>query len=93
MTRYINFRDTLILCEIFESRATYLNKNFKFNPRKCNYASSFGIYVHRDKSKCIIALPTDAETVKIFEKPLIGGFSGVNTRLAFDSQILQPKNQ
>ena len=36
-----NSQDTIILCEIFESRVTYLNKNFKFNPRKCNSASSF----------------------------------------------------
>ena len=44
--------------------------------------------MHRDKSKCLIALPTDAEQVRVFEKTLIGGFSCVNTRLAFDIQIL-----
>ena len=37
-------------------------------------------------------LPTDAETVKIFQKTL-RGFSGANTRIAFDQQILLPKNQ
>ena len=86
-----NFQYTIVLCEIFESRATYLQKMFKFNPRKCNSASSFNGCVHRDKSKCLIALPTDVEQVKLFEKTLIGGFSCVNTRLAFDSQILIPK--
>ena len=86
-----NFQYTIVLCEIFESRATYLQKMFKFNPRKCNSASSFNECVHRDKSKCLIALPTDVEQVKLFEKTLIGGFSCVNTRLAFDSQILIPK--
>ena len=86
-----NFQYTIVLCEIFESRATYLQKMFKFNPRKCNSASSFNGCVHRDKSKCLIALPTDIEQVKLFEKTLIGGFSCVNTRLAFDSQILIPK--
>ena len=30
----------------------------------------------------------DAEHVRVFEKRLIGGFSCVNTRLAFDTQIL-----
>lgn len=30
---------------------------------------------------------------KLFEKTLIGGFSCVNTRLAFDSQILLPKEK
>ena len=35
---------------------------------------------------CIV--PTDAEHVRVFEKTLIGGFSCINTRLAFDTQIL-----
>ena len=35
-----------------------------------------------------IALPTDVEQVRAFEKTLIGGFSCVNTRLAFDTNIL-----
>ena len=34
-----------------------------------------------------IASPTGAEHVRVFEKTLIGGFSCVNTRLAFDIQI------
>lgn len=66
---------------------------FKSNTRKCNYASSFSGCVYRDKSKCLSAFPTDAEQVKVFERKLIGGFSCVNTRLAFDSQILMPKNE
>lgn len=66
---------------------------FKSNTRKCNYASSFSGCVYRDKSKCLTALPTDAEQVKVFERKLIGGFSCVNTRLAFDSQILMSKNE
>lgn len=37
-------------------------------------------------------LPTEAEHVWVFEKTLIRGFSCVNTRLAFDSQILLPKD-
>ena len=28
------------------------------------------------------------EHVKVFEKTLVGGFSCVNTRLAFDTQVL-----
>ena len=54
----------------------------------CNPASSFSGCVHRDKSRCLIALPTEAEHVKVFEKTLIGGFSCVNKRLTLDSQIL-----
>ena len=64
---------------------------FKFNPKKCNFSSSFSGFVHRDKSKYLIALPTDSEQVKLFERTLIGSLSCVNTRLAFDSKILLPK--
>ena len=88
-----NFQDTLILCEIFESWAKFLNKKFKFNPRKCNSVSSFSRCVHRDKSKCIIALPTCSKHVELFEKTLIGGFSSINTRLAFDAKILLSENE
>ena len=37
-----NIQDTIILCEIFESRAQFLNDKFKFNPRTCNSASLSG---------------------------------------------------
>ena len=83
-----NFQDTIILCEIFEQRSQIFQKTFKFNPCKCNSASVFGGCVHRDKNKCCIALPTDAEHGRAFEKILIGAFSCVNTRLAFDTEIL-----
>ena len=87
MNRIYNFQDTLILCEIFEQRATFLEKIFKFNPRKCNSASYFSGNVHRNKSKCNIVMPTDTEKIRVFEKTLIGGYSCVNTRMAFDNQI------
>ena len=73
---------------MFEQRSQIFQKMFKFNPGKCSSASSFSGCVHRDKSKCCIALPTDAEHVRAFEKTLIGGFSCVNTRFAFDTEIL-----
>ena len=66
---------------------------FRFNPRKCNSASSLSDCVYQGKSKSLIALPTDAEQVKLFERTSIGEFSCVSTRLAFDSQILMPKNE
>ena len=93
LNKLYNFQDTIILCEIFELRSAHLQKMFKFDPKKCNPASSFSGCVHRDKSKCLIALPSDTEQVKLFERTLIGGFSCVNTRLAYDSQILLPKNE
>ena len=58
-----------------------------------NPSSFFRGYVHHDKSKCLIALATDAKQVKLFERTLIGGFSSVNTRLAFEFQILLSKNE
>ena len=61
-----------------------------FNPRKCNSASTLSGCIEREMSKVIIALPTSSEVVDIFEKTLTGGFSCVNTRLAFDTEILLP---
>ena len=81
LNQMYNFQDTIILCEIFERRCAKFQEMFKFNPKKCNSASSFSNCTHRDKSKCCIAVPTDAEDVRVFEKTLIGGFSCVNTRL------------
>ena len=75
LNKIYNFQDTIILCEIFEQRSSHLQDLFKFNPKKCNFASSFSGCVHRDKSKRCIALPTDAEQVRVFEKTLIEGFS------------------
>ena len=79
LNKLCNFQDTVILIKIFEQRSLHLQKLFKFNPKKCNSASSFSGYVHRDRSKCLIALPTEVEHLKLFEKTLIGGFSCVNT--------------
>ena len=92
LNKIYNFQDTIIFCEIFEQWSEHLQKLFKYNPRKCNFASSFSGRVHRDKSKCFIAPPTDAEHVRVFERTLIGGFSCANTRLAFDTQILLTEN-
>ena len=93
LNKIYNFQNAIISCEIFEQRSHHLQKMFKCNPKKCNSASSFSSCVHRDKSKCFIALLTDAEQVKLFERNLIGGFSCVNTRLAFDSQKLLSKKE
>ena len=93
MNRIYNFQDTLILCEIFEQRACLLEKVFKYNPRKCNSPSSFPGYVQRNKSKCAIAMPTDAEIIRVFGKTLIGGYSCVNTRMAFDIEIFLKDNR
>ena len=87
LNKIYNFQDTTILCEIFEQRANLLQKLFKYNPRKCNSATGFSGCVQRLKSKCCIALPVDAEIIRVFEQTLIGGYSCVNTRMAFDTEI------
>ena len=87
MNKIYNIQDTLILCEIFEQRSILLLDLFKFNPRKCNSASSFSGCVQRNKSKCNIVLPTNAKNIRIFEKALIGWYSCVNTRMAFDNEL------
>ena len=83
-----NFQETIILPETFEQHCYPLQDLFKFNPRKSNSASSFSGCFHKDKSKCCIALPTDAEHVGVFEKTLIGSFSCLNTRLIFETELL-----
>ena len=87
-----NFQDTIILCEIFENRATEMMKKTLYNSRKCTSASSLSGCMHRFISKAIIVLPMQAEIVDLFEQTLIGDFNCVNTRLAFDSIISLPKN-
>ena len=69
LNKLYSFEDTKILTETFEQRSNRLQELFKFNPRKCNSASSFSRCVHRDKSKCFIALPTNSEHIILFEKP------------------------
>ena len=88
-----NFQETIILCEIFENRANQITNRFPYNPRKCSSASSLSGYIHRLLSKTIIAFPTKAEILELFEQTLTGGFSCVNTRLSFDSKILLPKGE
>ena len=87
-----NFLETIILCEIFENRAREMIRKFLYNPRKFTSASSLSGCIHTFLSKAIIALPTQAEIVDLFEKTLIGRFSCVNTRLGLDSKILLLKD-
>ena len=67
-----------------------MNDTYGFNPRKCNPASSMNGCIEREMSRIILALPTKLEHLEIFEQTVTGGFSSVNTRLAFDTQILLP---
>ena len=41
-------------------------------------------------SRVLIAIPTSNQVTEIFEQTIRGSFSSVNTRLAFDTEILLP---
>ena len=86
-----NAQDVILLSDIIENRFQLIQDRYGFNPRKCNSASALSGCIEREMSKIIIALPTNAEHTETFEKTVTGGFSSVNTHLAFDTQILLRK--
>ena len=90
MNDLYNMQDVILLCELMENRFEQMNKKFGFNPRKCNSASTLSGCIQRNQSKVIIALPTNYSHAEIFEKTLIGGFTCVNNRLGFDTEVLLP---
>ena len=65
-----------------------MHDQYGFNLQKCNSASTLSGCIEREISRVIIALPTSNEAVGSFEQTKTGGFSSVNTRLAFDTEIL-----
>ena len=87
---WYNAQDIILLNETIENRFQAMHATYGFKPRKCNSASSMSGYIEREMSRIIIALPTKLEHVEIFEETVTGRFSSVNTRLAFDTQILFP---
>ena len=91
MNDLYNAQDAVLLCEIIENRFQVMNNTYGFNPRKCNSASSMSGCIEREMSRTILALPTKLEYVEIFKQTVTGSFSAVNTRLAFDTQILTSK--
>ena len=90
MNDLYNMQDVILLCEIIENRFQKMQDKFGFNPRKCNSASTLSGCVQRNQSKVIISLPTNFKHAEVFEKTLIGGFTCVNTRVGFDTEILLP---
>ena len=90
MNDLYNMQDVILLCEIIENRFEKMNKKFGFNPRKCNSASTLSGCIQHNQSKVIIALPTNYSHAEIFEKTLIDGFTCVNNRIGFDTEVLLP---
>ena len=85
-----NAQDVIILLEIIENRFQAMQDKTGYNPRIINSASKLSGCIQREKSKCILALPINNTQMEIFEKTLCGGFSSVNTRLSFDTELLMP---
>ena len=85
-----NVQDVMILLEIVENRFQLMQNKFGYNPRIINLASKLSGCIQREKSKCIIALPINNVQMEVFEKTICGGFSSVNTRLSFDTEMLMP---
>ena len=85
-----NVQGVILFSEIIENHFQAMHETYGFNPSKCNSGSSMNDYIEREMSRIIIALPTKLEQAQIFEEAVTGRFSSVNTRLAFDTQILLP---
>ena len=85
-----NVQDVIILLEIVENRFQIIQNKTRYNPRIINSASKLSGCIQREKSKCILALPINNIQMEIFGKTICGGFSSVNTRLSFDTEILMP---
>ena len=67
-----------------------MHDRYGFNPRKCNSSSALSGCIEREMPCVIIALSTSNEVIYIFEQTITGGFNSVNTRLAFETEILLP---
>ena len=86
MNDLYNMQDVILLCEIIENRFEKMHKKV----RKCNFASTLSGCIQRNESKVIITLPTKYKHAKIFEKTLVGGYTCVNNRIGFDTEVLLP---
>ena len=85
-----NAQDVIILLQIIENRFQKIMEMTDYNPRIINSASKLSGCIQREKSKCILALPTDNIQMEIFEKTVSGGYSSVNNSLSFDTELLMP---
>ena len=75
---------------IIENRFQEIQNETGYNPTKINSASKRSCWIQREQPKCILGLPTNNFHVEIFDKTLSGGFSCVNTRLSFNTELLLP---
>ena len=90
MNDLYNVQDVIILLELIENRFQIIQDKTNYNPRIINSASKLSGCIQREKSKCILALPINGVQMEVFEKTVYGGFSSVNNRLSFDTEMLMP---
>ena len=90
MNDLYNAQDLILLCQTAGNRFQFMHDQYGFNPRKCNSANTLSGCIEKEMLHVIITLSTSNEAVDIFEQTITGGFSSVNTRLAFDTEILLP---
>ena len=60
------------------------------NPRNVNWASKLSGCIQKEQSKVIWALQTKNNIKEIFDKTVARGFTCVNTRLSFDTELFMP---
>lgn len=60
--------DVILFCEIFENRANFMHEIYRISGRSCNSATSLNGCIKRNKSRLIIALPTNQNIIQYFEK-------------------------
>ena len=85
-----NVQDVILLLEMIENRFQAMQDRSGYNPRIINSASKLSGCIQREKSKVILALPTNNIQMETFEKTAAGGFSCANTKLSFDTEMLMP---
>ena len=85
-----NAQDVIILLEMMENRFQSMQEKSGYNPRIINSTNKLSGCIQREQTKSILALPVNNTQVEVFEKKLCGGFSCVNARLLFDTEIVMP---
>ena len=90
MNDLYNVQDVILPLEMIENRFHSMQETTGYNPRIINSASKLSGCIQREQSKVILALPINNTQMEVFEKTLCGGFSCVNNRLSFDTEILMP---
>ena len=87
-----NIQDVFILAVILEYRWQKIKDETGFDPRCSTPASTLSGAIDRFKSIIILTYCRNAEVVDFMESLLSGGYSSVDTRLGFDTEMITPKS-